>query len=154
QPKVPHDLETICLKCLAKDPQRRYASARELADDLRRFLEGEPIVARPQGSLERLGRWLKRRREYVYLATGAVAALCVVLAIVFWRSSPSGKTNPSGPGSSGSRLDDENKDSPLVIDARKQESRNNLFQIAIGLHNAHSTYGELPPPAICDKASG
>jgi serine/threonine-protein kinase len=60
QPGTPRDLETICLKCLQKEPNRRYASAGELRDDLRRFLEGEPIHARSINVLERLGRTLDR----------------------------------------------------------------------------------------------
>jgi serine/threonine protein kinase len=82
--KVPQNLETICLKCLQKEPGRRYAGAAALAEDLRRFQAGEPIVARPVGSVERLGLWCRRNRLVASLL-GTVAVLLVtgtVLATV------------------------------------------------------------------------
>jgi hypothetical protein len=83
QPAVPRDLNTICLKCLEKDAGRRYASAEELADDLRRFLDHDPIRARPVGAAERTLRWLRRRPAAV-LAVALVALVAVGTAGGAW----------------------------------------------------------------------
>jgi serine/threonine protein kinase len=78
QPKVPRDLETICLKCLQKDPAKRYETAGTLAEDLRRFQSGEPIKARPVGRVERLWRWCRRNPKVAALLAG------VAVALVLW----------------------------------------------------------------------
>jgi eukaryotic-like serine/threonine-protein kinase len=83
-PRIDRDLETICLKCLEKDPRRRYDSAAALADDLERWLNSEPIRARPSTAAERLVKWAQRRptaAALVAVSAAAVAALVATLAI-------------------------------------------------------------------------
>lgn len=85
QPRLPRDLETICLKCLAKEPERRYASAQELAEDLRRFQNGEPIRARPVGNGERVWRWARRNPMIAALIALAHVLALLGLAGVLWQ---------------------------------------------------------------------
>jgi tetratricopeptide (TPR) repeat protein len=80
QPGLPRDLQTICLKCLAKEPARRYASARELADDLGRWRRGEPIHARPASALARLGKWARRQPALAGLLAVSVLSLAALVA--------------------------------------------------------------------------
>ncbi len=83
QPTVPLDLQTICLKCLLKEPARRYANAEALADDLARFLADQPIEARPTTTLERLVKWARRRpAEALLVLVSALLVIGLVIGLV------------------------------------------------------------------------
>jgi WD40 repeat protein/tetratricopeptide (TPR) repeat protein/predicted Ser/Thr protein kinase len=87
---VPRDLETVCLKCLEKDPARRYPAADALADDLERWLRGEPVSVRPAGPLERAAKWARRypTRAAAYGLTALVVALTGLTAgaVALWQA--------------------------------------------------------------------
>jgi serine/threonine-protein kinase len=85
RPRLPRDLETICLKCLEKDPKRRYPTAEALADDLDRWLDGRAIQARPIGPAARALKWALRHPERAALAAVAVALLVTAAAGAFWQ---------------------------------------------------------------------
>jgi WD40 repeat protein len=85
QPKVPRDLEPICLKCLEKAPARRYGSALALAEDLRCWLAGEPTQARPVGTWGRLAKWARRRPAVAGLLAAVVGVAAVGLGLVLWQ---------------------------------------------------------------------
>ncbi len=90
KPEIPPELETICLKAMAKAPAGRYGSCQEMADDLRRWLGDAPIHARPVGATEKLGRWLRQNR----LAAGLSACLFVAVTAFAGRIVATGSRTP------------------------------------------------------------
>ncbi|MDA1051420.1 MAG: protein kinase [Planctomycetota bacterium] len=103
-PAVPRDLETICLKCLEKDPRRRYDTATALVEELARFLEGRPILARPAGPVERGWRWCRRNPRIAAMSAALVVVLMVATVV------------------SASFAFSENAAKRQAVDARKAES--------------------------------
>jgi WD40 repeat protein len=87
RPDLPRDLETICLKCLAKRPEQRYGSGAALALDLERFLEGRPILARPAPAWERGWKWARRHAALTALAAAATLAVLAGVGVLIWHES-------------------------------------------------------------------
>ena len=147
RPACPPELEAVCLKCLRKEPKDRYESAGALADDLQRYLDGEPTEARPRQPREGLWGRLRRQRKRTYAAGGALVLVCVALLLVLLRSSPEEAT-----------ADDTASQEKAVrrvrILARRQQSQNNLKQLAIAMQNLHDEWKYMPPAALCDPKTG
>ncbi|MHC1765093.1 MAG: protein kinase [Verrucomicrobiia bacterium] len=84
-PTVPRDLETVCLKCLEKEPSRRYATAQALADELGRFLSGQPVLARPLGPTAKVWRWCRRQPVGAALIAALILVFTLGLTGVLWQ---------------------------------------------------------------------
>jgi serine/threonine protein kinase/WD40 repeat protein len=119
-PAADRDLETICLKCLEKDPKRRYSSADALADDLQRWLDGEPIAARPVTSWERTVKWSKRRPAWTALIGVSVLGLATLVTGALWYSARLKVAN-TNLGNAKQRLEDANTDLKGALEDVKTE---------------------------------
>lgn len=125
-PRVPRDLETICLHCLQKRPTSRYATAADLADDLDRFLNHRPIRARPVGRLERILKWTRRRP--------AQAALFAVIALAF-------ALGAAGSAWHQLQLQHKNVELQQALNAEERQKRRNVELLRLSL-DVESGYGD------------
>ncbi len=137
-PKLPRDLETICLKCLEKDRQRRYLSAAALADDLERFLRGEPIAARAVSVIERAAKWARRHPAWAALYGVLVAAAVTVLGVAGFYNHELSNSNAE----LSKALTNANTERTKATSSLRAELRN---AYATKIQRAEDCWQELPP---------
>lgn len=139
---IDRDLETICLKCLEKDPSRRYATAEELAADLHSYRVGKPIAARPISTAGRAWRWCQRNRTIAALSTAV--AVAVLLALVgttlgYWNATRARAASEAGFRDARSAFDDiveRIRDERTLNEPRLQDLKEDLLQKALDYYEA------------------
>jgi serine/threonine protein kinase len=129
QPNLPRDLDTICLKCLQKEPKNRYGSAAELAEDLRRFRTGRPILARPTSAAEHVWRWCRRKPTMAAMAAALVLVFVTGLPGVtaLWLAADANRRTAE---SRSHDLDVEKKNVQVALDREADARASGLRQIA------------------------